>query len=79
MTPDERAEAAAARMIEYYQELELLIAFLIVKHGEQHEGGFRYHFNDEEVWRLRRELRTSQPVVIQTYEPEELRYVIDVL
>jgi hypothetical protein len=79
MTPDEQAEAAAARMIEYYKELELLIALLIVKYGERHEGGFRFHLNDEDAWALRQRLGTTEPVVIQTYELGNLRYVIDVL
>lgn len=73
--PDE----AVARMTEYYRELELLVSLLIVKHGERHEGGFRYVVPDEEAWRLRRELGTVEPVVIQTHEPRSAQYVIDVL
>lgn len=79
MTPDEQAEEAARGMLEYYRQLEMLIAFLVVKYGVPHVGGFRYYLDDEEAWRLRRELGTVEPVVIQTREPGSARYVIDVL
>jgi hypothetical protein len=72
-------DRALEMLIQYYQELEMIIALLVVKFGESHPGGFRYALNDEEAWRLRRELGTAEPVVIQTHELQDARFVIDVL
>lgn len=79
MNRDEAAEEAAKRMIDYYRELEMVVAILVARHGEQHEGGCRYLLNDEDAWALRRRIGTVEPVVIMTHELENARYVIDVL
>lgn len=73
--PDKALEA----LIQYYRQLEMIIALLVVKHGEPHPGGFRYTLNDEEAWRLRRELGTAEPVVIQTHELQHAHFTVDVL
>lgn len=73
------AEEAAKRMIEYFKELEMVVALLVARHGERHEGGARYILNDEDAWALRRYIATVEPVVIMTHELERARYVIDVL
>lgn len=79
LSRDEQAEEAARRMIDYYRELEMVVALLVAAHGEHHEGGVRYFLNDEDAWRLRRDIATVEPVVIMIHDPAAGRYVIDVL
>lgn len=79
LSRDDQAEQAAKRMIEYYRELEMIVALLVAAHGERHEGGARYILNDEDAWRLRRDIGTPEPVVIMTHEADAAQYVIDVL
>ncbi len=76
---DDPAELAAARMLEYYRELEMLTALLVVKHGQRTEGGFRLTMNADEAFGLRQRMGTTSPVVIKTYEADRDQYVIDVL
>ncbi len=76
---DDPAELAAARMLEYYRELEMLVALLVVKHGVATEGGHRLYIDSDEAFRLRERLCTTQPVVIKTYDAGRDCYCIDVL
>ena len=76
---DDPAELAAARLLEYYRELEMLVALLVVRHGEPTEGGYRLYMNGDEAFALRRCLGTTMPVVIKTFQAGPDRYVIDVL
>lgn len=76
---DDDPEQALARMIEYYQEMEMILALLVARHGERHAGGCRYRLNEEDASALKRYLGTVEPVVIMTHQPQDAQYVIDVL
>lgn len=79
MIEDAAAEEAMGRMIEYYKELEMLVAMLVAKYGFPTEGGMRLHIPSAEAFELRGIIGTPEPVVIKTFDMEADRYVLDVL
>ena len=73
------SDEALSRLMEYYREQEMILAMLVACFGQPHEGGHRITITEQEAWILRAKIGTTEPAVVQQFQSDKLRYVIDVL
>lgn len=72
--------ADVARNGKHVADLEMLLAMLVAKYGEPVPGGgYRIVINAEDAFALRRKVGSADPLLMHTFEPIELQYVVDVL
>lgn len=65
-------------LLDQYRELEMTLALLVAKYGEPTQDGYCLHLDIEEALSLRRRM-PKEAVILQTFDVDECRYVLDVL
>jgi hypothetical protein len=72
-------EEHLASVFSHFRELELFVAMLAVKFGDEHEGGYRITIPAGQAWLLRQHITSMEPVVILHFQADKSQYVVDVL